>query len=99
MAELTTFHLTLWPTNLTERAARITNEPVDLSTVLPKYHEFANIFSKAKAKTLALHYLYNLQIKLENKEKLPVITIYLLSTTKQEALKKSISKNLNTRFI
>ena len=92
MAGLTTFHLALHLTDLAERAARITNELVNLSTVLPKYHEFTDIFSKTKAKILALHYLYNLQIKLENRENPSVRIIYLLSTTKQEALKKFISE-------
>jgi len=75
------------------------NNLVNLSTVPIKYHKFADIFSKAKAETLVLHHLYNLQIKLEDEEKLPIRTIYLLSTTEKEALKEIISKNLNTRFI
>jgi len=75
------------------------NDLVNLSTVPIKYHKFADIFGKARAETLALHHLYNLQIKLEDEEKPSIRTIYLLSTTEQEALKKIISKNLNTRFI
>ena len=54
---------------------------------------------KVKTKTLALHYLYNLQIKLKDREKLSIGTIYLFSTTEQEAFKDFISENLNTRFI
>lgn len=99
MLELTTFCLTLCSTNLARRVARITNDLVNLFTILTKYHEFTNVFSKARAKTLALYYLYNLQIKLEDREKLSIRTIYLLSTTKQEAFKEFISRNLNTRFI
>lgn len=95
----TTFHLTLHPVNLTRRAARVMSKLVNLSTVPTKYHNFADIFSKAKAETLVLHCLYNLQIKLEDGEKLSVGTIYSLSTTKKEALKEFISENLNTRFI
>ena len=75
------------------------NNLVNLSTIPIKYHKFTNIFNKAKAEILVLHYLYNPQIKLEDGEKLPIRTIYLLSTTEQEALKEIISKNLNTRFI
>ena len=82
MLESITFHLALYLTNLTGKAARITNGPVDLSTVSTKYYEFGNIFSKAKAKTLALYHLYNLQIKLENRKKLLIRMIYLFSTTK-----------------
>ena len=58
--------LIFYPTDLTRKATRITNEPVNLSTVLTKYHEFADILSKTKAETLVPHHLYNLQIKLEN---------------------------------
>ena len=88
MTGSTIFHLTLCSTNLTRRIVKITNDFVDLSVVLSKYHEFANIFGNVKAKNMASHYLYNLQIKLENREKLPVGTIYLLLATEQEVLKK-----------
>ena len=77
----------------------ITNKPVDLSTIPLEYHKFAHVFNKAKTETLALYLPYDLQIKLENGEKLPIRTIYSLSTTKQEALKKFISENFNTGFI
>ena len=86
-------------TDLTGKVARIMNEPVNLFTIPTKYYKFADIFSKAKRETLELHRLYNLQIKLEDGEKLPIGIIHLLSTTKQEAFKKFISKNLNTGFI
>ena len=75
------------------------NEPVNLSTVPTKYYKFADILNKAKAEILALYCLYNLQIKLEDREKLPIRTIYLLLTTKKEAFKEFISENLKTRFI
>jgi len=99
MPQLTTFYLTLCSTDLAKRATRIMNNSVNLSAVPTKYYEFANIFSKTKAETLVLHCLYNLQIKLKNREKLLIGTIYLLLTTKQKALKEFISKNLNTGFI
>jgi len=47
------------------------NDLVNLYTIPPEYHKFTNIFNKAKAKTLDLYCLYNLQIKLEDGEKLP----------------------------
>ena len=97
MIDSTTFYLTLYFTDLSGRAARITNNSVNLSTVPPKYYKFTNIFSKAE--TLAPYYLYNLQIKPKNREKPFVRTIYLLLAAKQEALKKFISRNLSTRFI
>jgi len=99
MTESTTFCFALCSTDLIRGIARITNDPINLFAILTKYYKFANIFSKIKAGTLASYCLYNLQIKLENGEKPLVGTIYSLLTTKQEILKKFISKNLNTRFI
>ena len=66
MTGSTTFCLTLCSTDLAEKVARITSDSVNLSTILLKYHEFTNIFSKNKVETLAPYYLYDLQIKLEN---------------------------------
>ena len=54
---------------------------------------------KAKAETLAFYHSYNLQIKLENREKPPIRTIYLFLIAEQEVLKKFIQKNLNIGFI
>ena len=56
-----TFCLTLCSINFTRKAVRITNNPVNLFTVLPKYYEFVNIFSKAKAETLASYYFYKIR--------------------------------------
>ena len=60
------------------------NNLVDLST----------ISSKLKTNILTFYCFYNLQINFEDAQ-LPVGTIYSLSSTKQEALKKFINKNLN----
>ena len=78
----TTFYLTLHFTNPTKKAVRITSDLVDLFTIISEYHKFINVFSKAKAEILASHYSYNLQIKLESREKLLIRTIYLLSIMK-----------------
>jgi len=81
MSGLTTFYLTLQPTNLARKSTKITNNSVNLFAVLTKYYEFTNIFSKAKTEALALYCLYNLQIKLKNREKLPIEIIYSFLTT------------------
>jgi len=78
---------------------RIINVPVDLFTISPKYYKFIDVFSKAKVEILVSHHSYNLQIKLENREKPPIRTIYLLSAVKQKMLKEFICKNLNMKFI
>ena len=71
----------------------------DLSNVSSKYHEFANIFSKTKAKVLTLYHPYNLKINLKEGTQPPVSLIYFLLALEQEALKEFIEKNLNMGFI
>jgi len=40
-------------------------EASDLSNISSEYHEFANVFSKTKAKVLTPHHPYDLKINLE----------------------------------
>ena len=75
------------------------SEKIDLSAILEEYHEYANVFSKSKAETLAPHRPYDLQIDLEKDFHPPVGTIYSLSKFEQEALKEFIDKNLTNGFI
>jgi len=74
-------------------------EVSDLSNVHSEYHEFANIFSKTKAKVLAPYHPYDLKINLEEGTQPLVGPIYSLSASEQETLKKFIEENLNTDFI
>jgi len=74
-------------------------EAPNLSNIPSEYHEFADIFSKTKAKVLTSHCPYNLKINLEKGTQPPVGSIYSLSIFKQEALKEFIEKNLNMDFI
>ena len=74
-------------------------EASDLSNVPPEYHEFANVFSKTKAKVLAPLYSYKLKINLEEGAQPLVGPIYFLLTSEQEALKEFIEENLNMGFI
>ncbi|KAG6329650.1 hypothetical protein ID866_9438 [Astraeus odoratus] len=60
--------------------------PPDLSSVPPEYHDFADVFSKAKATELPLHHNFNLKIDLEEGASPPLGTIYSLSPSKLEAL-------------
>jgi len=41
------------------------SEKIDLSAIPEGYHKYADVFSKSKAETLALHHPYDLQIDLE----------------------------------
>ena len=91
------FELCLCSLDIQANSAKFA-EVSDLSNVSSEYHEFANIFSKTKAKVLAPHYPYDLKINLEGVQP-PVGPIYSLSVSKQEALKEFIKENLNTGFI
>ena len=63
--------------------------PVDtpnMAGVPAAYHDFGDVFSKAKATTLALHREYDLHINLEEGTSPPLGTVYSLSQTELEAL-------------
>jgi len=75
------------------------SEEIDLSAIPEEYHEYADVFSKSKAETLAPHRPYDLRIDLE-KDFYPLVgTIYSLSKFEQEALKEFIDENLTNGFI
>jgi len=76
--------------------------PVDspnLSAVPEVYHNFADVFSKAKATMLAPHHKYDLRIDLEEGTSPPLGTVYSLSKTELEALRTFIDKHLSYGFI
>jgi len=75
------------------------SEKIDLSAIPEEYHEYADVFSKSKAETLAPHRPYDLRIDLEKDSHPPVGTIYSLSKFKQKALKEFINENLTNGFI
>jgi len=52
---------------------------VDLNCIPEEYHEFAEVFNKAKADTLAPHGPYNLKINLEEGSSPPFGLIYSMS--------------------
>src|SRR5262249_44412088 len=80
-------------------ASSVPDEPIDLSTVPAEYHEFADVFSKARADTLAPHRPYDLSINLEEGSSPPVGTIYSLSSAELSALREFIDENLASGFI
>jgi len=75
------------------------SEEIDLSAILEEYYEYADVFSKSKAETLAPYRPYDLRINLEKDFHPPVGTIYSLSKFEQEVLKEFIDENLTNRFI
>lgn len=71
----------------------------DLSSVPPEYHEFADVFSEARAFTLPPHRPYDLKIELEDEKPLTPGRLYSLSPAELDALREFIEKNLSAGFI
>ena len=75
------------------------SEGSDMEGVPKLYHEFADVFSKAKADTLAPHREYDLKIEIDETAKPPVGPIYPLSKSKLGSLRTFIDEHLNISFI
>ena len=79
-----------------------TSPPVDtpnMASVPTAYHDFADVFSKAKATTLAPHREYDLCIDLEEGASPLLGTVYSLSQTELGALQTFIDEHLSYGFI
>ena len=96
-----TFRLDLASLELSGHAAFIpeTYDLVGLLDIPEDYHDFADVFSKAKANTLAPHQLYDLKITLEDGKEPPQPLIYPLSTSELKTLWKFLDEHLNIGFI
>jgi len=97
----TNFMLYIHPEDAKLRAAS-TATPVNssnLSAVPEVYHDFADVFSKAKATTLALHCECDLRINLEEGASPLLGTVYSLSQTELGVLHTFIDEHLSYGFI
>ena len=96
-----TFRLDLASPELSGHATSVpeTYDPVDLLDVPEDYHDFTNVFSKAKADTPAPHQLYDLKITLEDGKEPPQPPIYPLSTSELKTLWEFLDEHLNISFI
>ena len=96
-----TFRLDLASPELSGCAASISEkyDPVDMLDVPEDYHEFTDVFSKAKADILAPHRLYDLKITLEDGKEPPQPLIYPLSTLELKTLQEFLDEHLNMGFI
>ena len=97
------FRLNLTIPDTHSSAASISDDadsaPVDLSKIPEQYYDFADVFSKSKADTLAQHRPYDLKINIEEGATPPHGPIYSLSQTELLALREFIDENLATGFI
>jgi len=95
----TKYQLQLRPADSARARFSSTSTPLDLDIVPPEYHDYADVFSKAKASELPPHHDYDLKIKLEEGTSPPLETLYSLSPVELSALQTFIDENLNTGFI
>ena len=79
--------------------SEIPDNPVDLSSVPEDYHNFPDVFNKAKADTLAPHRPYDLKIQLQDGAQPPVGPIYSVSPSELQSLRDFIDEHLNIGFI
>ena len=93
------FSLQLQPLASSSLQAASANNNPDLSAVPKEYHDFANVFSKAKASVLTPHQEYDLKIELEEGTSPPPGRLYSLSPIELEALRAFIDENLCFGFI
>src|SRR3979490_2777596 len=81
------------------KVSSVSSTTVDLENVLKEYHDFADVFSEAKAETLGLHRPYDLKITLKDGAKMPHPPLYSLSNLELEALHTFLDEHLNMGFI
>ena len=89
-----TFRIHLSDISVSANSASISEEAPDLSNVPEEYHDFTDIFSKAKAEKLALHWPYDLKINLEEGTSPLIIPMYPLSQSELEVLRSFLDDHL-----
>ena len=72
---------------------------MDILDVPEDYHNFSNVFSKAKADMLAPHQPYDLKITLEDGKEPPQPPIYPLLTSELKTLWEFLDEHLTIGFI
>ena len=93
------FRIHLSDPSVSVKSASVSDEVPDLSHIPEEYHDFADVFSKAKADTLPPHRPYDLKIDLEEGSSPPVGTLYSLSQSEVLALREFIDEHVRIGFI
>ena len=93
------FRIHLSDPSVSAKSASVSDEVPDLSHIPEEYHDFADVFSKAKADTLPPHRPYDLKIDLEEGSSPPVGTLYSLSQSEVLALREFIDEHVRIGFI
>ena len=93
------FRIHLSDTSVSARSTSVSNEVPNLSHIPEEYHDFANVFSKAKADTLVPHHPYDLHINLEEGTSPLVGAVYSLSQSELVTLQEFIDEHVCIKFI
>ena len=93
------FHLQVTTPEATGQSVSASLVTVNLDGVPEEYHDFADVFSKTKARVLADHCPYDLKITLEEGASPPLGPIYSLSQEELLTLHKFIDENTAMGFI
>ena len=93
------FRIHLSDTSLSTKSASISDEAPDLSLIPEEYHDYADVFDKAKSMQLAPHRPYDLKIDLEEGASPPIVPMYPLSQVELKTLQEFIDEHLRTGFI
>ena len=88
------FRIHLSDTSLSAKSASISDEAPDLSLIPKEYHDYADVFDKAKSMQLAPHRPYDLKIDLEEGTSPPIIPMYPLSQVELKTLREFIDEHL-----
>ena len=94
-----TFCIHLSDISISANSTSVSEEVPDLSNIPKEYHDFADVFSNAKAEKLALHQPYNLKINLEEGTSPLIVLMYPLSQSELEVLCNFLNDHLQTGFI
>ena len=93
------FRIHLSDISISNKSASVSDEAPDLFHIPKEYHDYADIFSKAKANMLVLHRPYNLQINLEEGASPPVGGVYPLSQSELSTLREFLNEHVRIGFI
>ena len=88
------FKIHLSDLSVSGKSAVVSDETPDLSHIHEDYHDFADVFNKAKADTLASHRPYDLKINLEEGSSPPVGAMYSLSQSELQVLREFIDEHI-----
>ena len=96
-AQSFTIHLS--DTSVSANSASVSDEAPDLSSIPQEYHDYADVFSKAKADTIAPHRPYDLKINLDPDASPPISHMYSLLQSELKSLQEFIDEHLRIGFI